>query len=80
MHQYILTHRLPTLSSDLPITKLHLPKSIYYRFFQLISSSHNGIQNVRRFAINMWALLMCDYGIVGSYIYNKIGVTLTILP
>ena len=61
-------------------TKLHLAKSIYYRFFQDTSYSHNGIKNVRRFDINMWALLMCDDGIVGSYIYNKIGVTLTILP
>ena len=64
----------------LATTILHLAKSIYYRFFQDTSYSHNGIKNVRRFDIKMWALLMCDDGIVGSYIYNKIGVTLTILP
>ena len=31
LHQNIFTHRLPTLSSDLPITKMHFP--YFYRFF-----------------------------------------------
>ena len=51
-----------------------------HKCFQDISSSHNGRPNMRRCDINMWALLICDVGIVGSYFTNRLGSLLRFSP
>ena len=38
------------------------------------------MQNVRRFDINMWDLLICDDGIVGSYFTKRLGALLRFSP